>query len=103
MNGNMPLEIPFEKLNQLPSGLYLDIRDPLAYQAGHHPWFQNAPLDKISVWSQKLNPRIPIYLVCSHGETAKDIAISLRQKGYLAFSMIGGMYQYTMKFNPLYY
>ncbi len=103
MNGNWPLEITFENLDQMPPGLYLDIRDKASYLAGHHPRFMHAPLDRIGLWSKQLDRSRPIYLVCEHGDRAKAVALKLREQGYQAFSLIGGMYQYAMTFNPLYY
>ena len=82
MNGNWPLEITFENLDQMPPGLYLDIRDKASYLAGHHPRFMHAPLDQIGLWSKQLDRSRPIYLVCDHGDRAKAVALKLREREF---------------------
>src|SRR5256885_13722578 len=89
-----------ERLDRGESLQVLDVRAPEKVQRGHvslgaeldfraHPNSQlfSAP----DLGSLKLDAHRPIAVICGHGNSSKKATAFLRERGYEAFSVIGGM------------
>lgn len=70
----------------------LDVRVPEQYHSGHIPEAINLPLAEIDSYQGPLTEKV--YLVCRTGNKSQQAAEILREKGYEAISMTGGMYQW---------
>ena len=66
----------------------IDVRTPSEYRGGHIRNAANVPLNKIAHYSGK---KEPLYVICQSGMRSKQAAKLLKQKGYEAINVQGGM------------
>ncbi|MDO4638034.1 MAG: rhodanese-like domain-containing protein [Lautropia sp.] len=69
---------------QAASPVWIDVRTPAEYQAGHLPGAQNLPLDEIA---QRIAQQVPLHstpirLYCKSGRRAEKAREILRKAGY---------------------
>lgn len=70
----------------------LDVRSPSEYRSGHIAKAVNIPLDKINTYNGKEKQ---VYVICQSGMRSKKAAKLLREKGYEATNVRGGMSQWS--------
>ncbi|MBU5366607.1 rhodanese-like domain-containing protein [Enterococcus devriesei] len=75
-----------ERLNQ--SIVLLDVRTPSEYRGGHITQAINHPLNKIDSYQGK---KKEVYVICQSGMRSKQAAKRLKQMGYEAINIQGGM------------
>lgn len=73
----------------------LDVRTPKEYHSGHIQQAQNIPLDQISAFHGSKNRKI--YVICQSGLRSKRATSILKEKGYEAINVKGGMAAYPGK------
>lgn len=66
----------------------LDVRTPQEYRGGHITRAVNVPLDKIDRYQGKEKE---VYVICQSGMRSKQAVKILKQKGYEATNVQGGM------------
>lgn len=81
---------PLELYDLINKNAYLiDIRNHIDFQKQHIKNFINIPLHQFTM--NTLSKDKPIYLICQYGQTAKQLAIQLRQNNYKAYYIDGGL------------
>ncbi|MDF9824890.1 rhodanese-related sulfurtransferase [Breznakia sp. PF5-3] len=78
-----------EKLKEKP--LIVDVREPDEYQGGHIPSSINIPLGQIDYYE----PPEEVFLVCHSGRRSRAAALILKDKGYSARSVSGGLLKWN--------
>ncbi|MFD0897287.1 rhodanese-like domain-containing protein [Loigolactobacillus binensis] len=88
---NMPKNMisATDLMAKLPTGVtLLDVRTPEEYRAGHIRQAQNFPLDSITEYA---GTDKEVYAICHSGQRSAQACQILRDKGYNAISVRGGM------------
>lgn len=87
-------QIPISKLPAILQKDYqfVDLRDPFEFQKVHFKNFINIPLDEFDLNTYYFSKKEPLILLCYSGQSSKKLAEQLRQDGYKAYSIEGGMY-----------
>lgn len=67
----------------------LDVRSPQEYARGHIKGARLFPLEQLDTYQGKKDS--PVYVICHSGVRSKRGAKLLREKGYDAISVKGGM------------
>lgn len=70
----------------------IDVCTPVEFRSGHINYAKNVPLDKINQFSGRKDQ--PVYVICQTGMRSKRAAKFLRDQGYDAKSVRGGMNQW---------
>jgi rhodanese-related sulfurtransferase len=81
----------------------IDIRNPIDYNKQHIKTALNIPINIFEDYKNKLSKNIPIFLICHSGKASYTLALSLRQEGFHAYSIKGGMYELTHNIPNQYY
>jgi len=71
--------------------LLLDVREPDEWQAGHAPEAIHVPLASLAARANELDQDRPVVAVCRSGGRSERAAAALRQRGYDAVNLGGGM------------
>ncbi|HKA93602.1 MAG TPA: rhodanese-like domain-containing protein [Acidimicrobiia bacterium] len=76
---------------ELADDVYVDVRDPGEFAAGHAPEAQSVPLDQLEAnrWTLPMNRRL--VAMSRHGERGADATIELREMGFQAVNYDGGL------------
>ncbi len=79
------------------NALVLDIRDKKDFSAGHLANAMNIPFTSLASRLDELNAHKerPVILVCKTGQTVSVAGKMLREKGFNAVRMSGGMMEWT--------
>jgi rhodanese-related sulfurtransferase len=90
----VPAEVPVrEALRLTHEGVpVLDVREPFEFAAGHVPGAVNLPLGGLAATHQQLDGRRPVLVVCASGNRSSYAVRYLRQLGYEAINVAGGMF-----------
>ncbi|MBO0461596.1 rhodanese-like domain-containing protein [Enterococcus sp. DIV1298c] len=70
----------------------VDVRSPEEYRGGHIKQAKNVPLYRIT--NYKGNKQDPVYVICQSGIRSKQAAKELKELGYQAINVRGGMNQW---------
>jgi len=70
---------------------WLDCRYDMEYDEAHIPGAANAPLDKLRELAAGLDPNRPYIVYCRSGRRSVAGAFLLRERGFKAYSLIGGI------------
>lgn len=76
-----------EKLASRPR--MIDVREKHEFAAGHIPGAENIPLNKIKNYKKKETGKV--YVICQSGMRSKQAVQTLKEKGYDAVNLKGGM------------
>jgi rhodanese-related sulfurtransferase len=90
----VPGEVPArEALRLVQDGTpVIDVREPFEYAAGHVPGAVNLPLGSLGTAHQQLDDSRPVVVVCASGNRSAHAVRYLRQLGYDAINLTGGMF-----------
>ncbi len=83
--------------------LFVDVRDPVAYAAGHILSAINIPADDIATWLELLPDDAPIVVYGQDGSESEDVALWLINHGIeKAQSMLGGLDEWIRLYGDWY-
>jgi CRP-like cAMP-binding protein len=86
--------IEFDAANELVTGggaQWLDVRLPSEFETGHLPGAVNVPLYTLRMKLKQLDPKVRYVLVCDTGRRSSVGAFILKERGFEAFVLKGGM------------
>ena len=91
--GNLDLNISVaEALPMLEAGaVLLDVREFVEWSAGHDRVAVHMPMDRVPVEHGQLDSNRPVLVICRSGHRSLSGAVQLRQAGFSAVSVDGGM------------
>jgi rhodanese-related sulfurtransferase len=97
------LEItPADAARALTEGAQVvDVREPYERAAGHIPGSRHIELARLAAEAGTLDPAAPVVTVCRVGSRSFFAAQALRQAGFDAASMAGGMLRWVEERRPL--
>jgi rhodanese-related sulfurtransferase len=102
VNADVPTIGPEEAARRVEEGaLLLDVREPDEWQAGHAPEAVHVPLAALAARVGELEKDRPIVTVCRSGGRSERAAVALRQRGYDATNMGGGMQAWSASGFPV--
>jgi rhodanese-related sulfurtransferase len=82
-------------------GQAVDIRDQDEFAVTHIAGAINIPADELDQRLDELSEDCPVVVVCAEGERSAQAAESLRERGYDASSVAGGMHAWEDDKLPL--
>lgn len=98
----VPSEIgPIEAAGLEPTPLFLDVREPYEYEAGHIEDSVHIPIGEMTERWAELDPKISIVVVCQIGQRSALVADFLEQKGLSARNLRGGLAMWAAEGLPL--
>jgi rhodanese-related sulfurtransferase len=87
-----PTVDPQEAARRVEQGaVLLDVREPDEWEAGHAPAALHVPLASLMARAGELDRGRPVVAVCRSGSRSDRAAAALRQRGYDAVNLDGGM------------
>lgn len=69
----------------------LDVRESFEWDRGHSPIALNIPMSELNARVGELPDDRQILVVCHSGSRSHRVAVALRERGYDATNIIGGM------------
>jgi rhodanese-related sulfurtransferase len=99
----VPVEVPArEALRLVQDGIpVIDVRERFEYAAGHVPGALNLPLGNLATTHQQLDQGRPVLVVCASGNRSSHAVRYLRQLGYEAINLAGGMFAWGQQRLPV--
>ncbi len=79
----------------------LDVREPLEWQAGHVAGAQHLPMSQLGARQAEIPTSPPIVCVCRSGHRSAFVTQALRQAGYEAHNLEGGLLAWLAADLPL--
>ena len=79
----------------------LDVRPTLEYDAGHIEGSEHIPIGEIKTRSGQVGRDKPIVVVCQIGQRSALVASFLREEGYDAVNLVGGLAAWSEAGFPL--
>lgn len=70
----------------------VDVREKSEWNSGHVPGALHIPLGRISTASKRLRKNTPVLVICASGSRSRSGANSLKEEGFEALSVKGGMF-----------
>lgn len=101
-----PLEVPTVRADALPDGyVLLDVREDDEWAGGHAPDAIHVPMhqvpQRLSYDPGALTPDANIVVVCKVGGRSAQVTAWLRNQGYDAVNLEGGMYAWQAAGRPM--
>lgn len=90
-HGPVPQLPPSEAHRHPPGAVLLDVREPDEWAAGHAPEARHLPLGRLAAEYQDLPRDAPVLCLCRSGGRSQQAAAALRNAGYDARNVAGGM------------
>lgn len=78
-------------LEQIKSGLLLDVRTREEYDEVHADGSQLVPLDQLSQTDLEIEKDVPIFVHCKMGGRAEQAVEMLKEKGFTSVTNLGGI------------
>jgi rhodanese-related sulfurtransferase len=98
----VPTVGPEEAARRVEEGaILLDVREPDEWQAGHAPQATHVPLAALAARANELDKERPVVAVCRSGARSERAAAVLRQRGYDAVNLGGGMQAWSTSGLPV--
>jgi rhodanese-related sulfurtransferase len=72
-------------------GQAIDLRDREEFAQGHIPGAVNVPEEELSERVDELSKDLPVIVVCADGDRSGRVVAQLRERGFEAASVKGGM------------
>lgn len=90
------IDIKYEEVKELETSTYIwvDVRDESAVAYGGIPGATWIPVEEIDERYNELPKDKKLILYCMRGIVSEEAAEKLREKGYEAYSLVGGYYKY---------
>ena len=92
---------PLQANDLLSDALALDVREPYEYEAGHIDGSMHIPIGQIQNRWEELDKDRPVVVVCQIGQRSDLVAGFLRENGYDAANLAGGLTAWTAAGLPL--
>lgn len=92
---------PHEAYEQRARLQILDVREPDEWDAGHIEGADHVPMDQVRGRYDEIATDRTIVAVCRSGARSGDVAAALRQAGYDAENMDGGLQAWSEEDLPL--
>ena len=92
---------PLQAKDLFPDALALDVREPYEYEAGHIEGSLHIPIGQIQARWEDLDQERPIVVVCQIGQRSDLVAGFLRENGYDATNLSGGLTAWAAAGLPL--
>jgi rhodanese-related sulfurtransferase len=92
---------PLPANDLLPDALALDVREAYEYEAGHIEGSLHIPIGQIQTRWEELDKERQIVVVCQIGQRSDLVAGFLRDNGYDAANLAGGLTAWTTSGLPL--
>jgi rhodanese-related sulfurtransferase len=80
---------------ELADDLLVDVRDPSEFAAGHAPDARSVPLDQLEANRFTLPMNRRLVAISRRGERGADATIELREMGFQAVNLEGGLEAWT--------
>ena|SRR5436190_9058144 len=82
-------------------GQAVDLRDREEFGQGHIPGAVNVPEEELEERLDELSKDLPVIVVCAEGDRSGQVVAQLREHGYEAASVKGGMKSWGSDDMPL--
>jgi rhodanese-related sulfurtransferase len=79
------------RVDKLPQGTLLDVREDYEWEAGHADGAVHIPMDQLPARLGELDPDEDLLVVCRTGGRSARVTSWLVDQGYSAFNVVGGM------------
>jgi rhodanese-related sulfurtransferase len=101
-----PTAVPTVDVSSVPSdAVLLDVREDDEWAAGHISGAVHVPMMRVPQQLQHdpgpLTPEATIVVVCKVGSRSAQVTAWLRQQGYSATNLAGGMYSWEAAGRPI--
>lgn len=98
----VPVEVPAREALRLShdGAKVIDVREPFEFAGGHIPGAVNLPLSVLGAQHDQLGAG-PIVVVCRSGNRSAHAVRYLRQLGYEAINLTGGMFAWAQEQLPI--
>jgi rhodanese-related sulfurtransferase len=101
-----PLDVPSIRVEELPAdAVLLDVREDDEWAAGHIAGAVHVPMGRLPQQLQfdpgPLTPDAAIVVVCKVGSRSAHVTAWLRQNGYDATNLEGGMFAWDVAGRPM--
>lgn len=73
----------------------VDVRSKSEWNAGHSPLAQHVALDVLGQKTRRIPKSRPVVVVCRSGSRSRGATRHLRDAGYEAYSLTGGMHAWS--------
>jgi rhodanese-related sulfurtransferase len=80
---------------ELADDVFVDVRDPSEFAAGHAPAARSVPLDQLETNRFALPMNRRLVTMSRRGERSADATIELREMGFQAVNLEGGLEAWT--------
>ncbi len=87
----VPSVAAIDAVNADRNTVLLDVREKSEWNAGHAPGAKHIPLGSLSAGMARLPQDKKIYVICRTGNRSRSATSALRQAGYDAYNVSGGM------------
>lgn len=92
---------PLEARDLIRDAVALDVRQAYEYDAGHIEGSLHIPIGEIKDRWEELDERRAIVVVCQIGQRSDLVAAFLRDRGYEAVNLVGGLAAWAAEGLPL--
>ena len=92
-NASSPTQVPVAEADRRvrEGALLLDVREAFEFASVHASDAVNLPLSDLQVRHGELDPNVPVAVICRSGNRSDMAAQFLRQLGFDAVNVVGGM------------
>jgi rhodanese-related sulfurtransferase len=100
------IEVPTIEVSQVPDPIpegvtVLDVREPIEWQYGHIDGAVHIPLTQIPSRAEELPVDQQLLVVCKVGGRSAQATAFLREKGFEAINLAGGMLDWSEAGRPM--
>jgi rhodanese-related sulfurtransferase len=92
---------PSQAKDLLGRAVFLDVREPYEWEAGHVEGAVHIPIGQITLRVAELEPRDDIVVVCQIGQRSALVTDWLNERGYKAQNLEGGLAAWSAHGLPL--
>lgn len=101
-----PRQLPTVRVDEIPEGaVLLDVREPEEWAAGHIDGAVHIPMmqvpQRLAYEPGPVTPEAPLVVLCKVGGRSAQVTAWLRQQGYDAVNLEGGMLAWQAAGRPM--